>query len=212
MAQAEPIRVILVDDHRRVHETVSTVLNAVDDVELVAQGSDGEEAIRLCEELRPDIVLMDVVMPGMDGVAATTIIRERFPEVRILVLSSYQDHASVYAMLQSGASGYVVKGSLVHDLVNCIRTTHEGKAVFSAEVAERLIHQQEPRPARDFNLTERELEVLGLMAEGLNNNQIAYELNISRSTVKFHIANILDKLGVETRAQALVAAVKNNLI
>ncbi len=207
-----PIRVILIDDHRHVHEIVATVLAAANDIELVAQGSNGGEAIRLCEEFHPDLILMDVVMPGVDGVAATRTIREKFPDVRILVLSSFQDDESVRSMLESGASGYVLKGELTSGLINTIRATYQGEAVFSAEVAEHLLHPDQAVAPQRFHLSDREMEVLRLMGKGLNNNQIAHELTISQTTVKFHIANILDKLGVETRAEALVAAAKNRLI
>lgn len=205
----EPIRVILVDDHRHVHQVAATILGEAADIELVAHGSNGQEAVALCREYEPDLVLMDVVMPVMDGVAATRMIRKEFPDIRVLVLSSFQDHESVHEMLRSGASGYVTKDALARDLTTTIRATYEGKAVFSQSIAARLL---DPVPAREFNLTERELEVLGLVAEGLNNGEIAKELVISRSTVKFHISNIVQKMGVETRAEAIVLAAKNNLI
>jgi two-component system, NarL family, response regulator LiaR len=212
MEHSAPIRVLLVDDHRRIHEAVAGILATVTDIELVAQASNGAEGIFLSEESGPDLILMDVVMPTMDGVTATRIIHERFPKIKILVLSSFQDHESVYSMLQGGASGYILKGSLAHDLVHSIRAAHRGKAVFSDEVAGHLLNPPPQTESRQYNLTDRELNVLGLMAEGLNNNQIAHDLTISQSTVKFHIANILGKLGVDTRAEALVAAAHNNLI
>lgn len=204
-----PVRVILIDDHRHVHQAAVAILGNSADIELMAHGSNGEEAIALCREHQPDVVLMDVVMPVMDGVTATHTIRKQFPHIRILVLSSFQDHESVHEMLRSGAAGYITKDALARDLKSTIRATHEGKAVFSQEIAERLLN---PIPARDFNLTDREIEVLGLVAEGLNNGEIAHELTISRSTVKFHISNIVHKMGVETRTEALVLAAKNNLV
>ncbi len=212
MSQTEPIRIILVDDHSRVHEAVSTILDTVDNIELVAQGSNGEEAIHLCDEYKPDLVLMDVVMPVMGGVEATRSIHQKYPEIKILVLSSFQDDESVRAMLENGAIGYVLKGSLSHDLVNTIRTAYEGRAVFSTEITQVLLKPAKSEKKRDFGLTGREREVLKLMADGLNNIQIAQELTISRSTVKFHISNILHKMGVSTRAEALVVAAKNDLI
>ena len=212
MTSNRPIRIILVDDHRHVHKAVSTILDTVEDIDLVAQGSNGLEAIELCQEHQPDLVLIDVVMPAMDGVQATQTIRDKFPEVKLLVLSSFQDHESVRTMLESGASGYVIKGSLSHDLVSTIRATHQGQAVFSAEIAQQLLNAQEKVTIQSHDLTDRELEVLGLMAEGLNNGQIGHELSISRSTVKFHINNILYKMKVDTRAEALVSAAKGNLI
>lgn len=204
-----PVRVILIDDHRHVHQTAATILGDTADIDLMAHGSNGEEAIALCREHEPDLVLMDVVMPVMDGVAATRTIHEQFPNIRILVLSSFQDHESVHEMLRSGAAGYITKDALARDLKSTIRANHEGKAVFSQEIAARLL---DPIPAQNFNLTDREIEVLGLVAEGLNNGQIAHELTISRSTVKFHINNIVQKMGVDTRNEALVLAAKNNLV
>ncbi len=212
MSPGSPIRVILVDDHRHVHAVVSAILHTVDDIELVAQGSSGDEAVRLCEEFRPDLILMDVVMPGMDGVTATKAIHEKFPDIKILVLSSFQDGESVRSMFDSGASGYILKGELASDLINVLRSTHQGKMIFSAEVGEQLLNPDKTGAPPRFHLTDREMEILRLMGRGLNNNEIAHELTISQSTVKFHIANILCSLDVETRSEALVIAAKNNLI
>lgn len=210
LAAAEPpVRVILIDDHRHIHQAAAAILGETADIDLIAHGSNGEEAVKLCREHQPDLVLMDVVMPIMDGVEATRIIHKQFPQIRVLVLSSFLDHESVHEMLRSGASGYITKDALARDLTTTIRATHEGKAVFSQAVAARLL---EPVPAQQFDLTDRELEVLGLVAEGLNNRQIAHELTISPSTVKFHISNIVQKMGVETRTEAIVLAAKNNLV
>jgi NarL family two-component system response regulator LiaR len=211
MKSSGKIRVILIDDHRRVHEAVFTVLNSVEDIALIAQGSNGKEALQLCEEHQPDLILMDVVMPVMSGLEATKLIHQRYPHIKILVLSSFQDDESVRAMLQHGAVGYILKGSLIDDLVNTIRITHSGKAVFSSEIASTLLNSAQPK-VQDFGLTGRELEILQLMTEGLNNGEIAAKLVISPSTVKFHIANILHKMNVETRAEAIVLAAKNNLV
>jgi len=209
--QAGMIRVVLTDDHRHIHDTVSTILGQVDDIRLVAQGSNGEDAIRLCEEYHPDIVLMDIVMPGMDGVEATRVICKRYPEIKILVLSSFQDHETVFAMLESGASGYIVKHVLAADLVDVIRAIYQGKAVFSSEVVKKLLYPHQSLSDK-FELTQRELEVLKMMAEGRTYAQIAHLLTISQSTVRFHSQNILDKMGVLTRSEALVLAAKSGLI
>jgi len=207
-----PIRVVLIDDHRQVHSVVATVLHAAADILLVGQGANGAEALTLCQELQPDLILMDVVMPVMDGVQATQLIRERFPQQKILVLSSFQDHESVHAMLKNGAAGYITKNALTHDLVNAIRTTHQGNIVLSPEVATQLIRQEQPVKAPRFHLTDRELEILVLMASGLTMSEIAAELVIGQSTVKFHITNIQTKLGAATRSEALIIAAKNNLV
>ncbi|UCE00489.1 MAG: response regulator transcription factor [Chloroflexota bacterium] len=210
MSDKKSIRVVLVDDHYQMHRIVEQTLSATPGIDLVGQGANGEEGIALCEQYQPDIVLMDVVMPVMDGIEATKILHERLPELKILVLSSFQDHESVYAMLRNGAVGYLTKDSLAEDLAETIRATCQGKMVFSSEVGERLIHP--PQPVDNFHLTDRELEVLVLLADGLTNQQTAQKLSISLSTLKYHMANIYEKLGVQTRSEALVFAAKNNLI
>jgi NarL family two-component system response regulator LiaR len=210
----QSIRVVLIDDHRHVHLAVAAILATAVDIELVGQGSNGRDALALCQQVQPDLVLMDVVMPVMDGVQATKVIREQFTAVKILVLSSFQDHESVHAMLHGGAVGYISKSALTHDLIPAIRTTYQGNIVLSPEATAHLLHSPESAldSAPRFHLTDRELEVLVLMAEGLTMAEIASRLVISPSTVKFHIANIQSKLGVNTRSEALITAAKNNLI
>jgi NarL family two-component system response regulator LiaR len=210
MTTEKPIRVVLADDHSQMHRIVRDILSAISDIKLVGQGANGQEAIALCEQFQPDIVLMDVIMPVMDGIKATKILHERYPDIKILVLSSFQDHESVYAMLRNGAVGYLTKSELAQDLADTIRATFQGKMVFSSEVGAHLVSP--PQPAVDFNLTNRELEVLVLLAEGLTNQQSALKLSISQSTLKYHMNNIYRKLGVQTRSEALVLAAKNNLI
>ena len=210
MTETKPIRVVLIDDHTQIHKVVDVLLRPVDDIKLVAQGANGKDALYLCEQYQPDVVLMDVIMPVMDGIQATKILSERFPVIKVLVLSSFQDHESVYAMLRNGAVGYLTKSTLSKDLVETIRTTFQGKMVFSSEVGAHLISK--PLPTIDYHLTDRELEVLVLMAEGLNMPEMAQKLVISPATVKYHINNICKKLGVRTRSEALVLAAKNNLV
>jgi NarL family two-component system response regulator LiaR len=211
MTSASKIRVILADDHARVHQLVTTALSRSDDIVLIAQGATGEEALQLSEKYHPDLILMDVIMPIMSGLEATKIIHERFPDIKIMVLSSFQDDESVHTMLDNGATGYILKNAISSDLVNMIRAAHTGVAVFSSEVAKVLINMNKT-PTNDFGLTEREIAVLKLLATGLNNAEIAQKLVISPSTVKFHMSNIIQKIGVETRAEAIVLAAKNNLI
>ena len=205
-----PIRVVLVDDHAQMHRIVHTILAATTDIKLVGQGANGQEGIALCEQDQPDIVLMDVVMPIMSGIEATKVLHERFPAIKVLVLSSFQDHESVYAMLRNGAVGYLTKSSLAQDLAETIRATLQGKMVFSSEVGAQLVSP--PQPAVDFHLTDRELQVLVLMAEGMNMPEMAAKLVVSPATAKFHMENICRKLGVRTRSEALVVAAKNNLV
>ncbi len=210
MSNETPIRVVLVDDHLQIHKIVQTILRETADITLAGQAANGQEGVALCQQYQPDVVLMDVVMPIMDGIEATTVLHQRLPELKILVLSSFQDHESVYAMLRNGAVGYITKSSLAADLADTIRATFQGKMVFSSEVGAHLMAP--PHPTQEFNLTNRELEVLQLLAEGLTNHQSALKLSISQSTLKFHMTNIYQKLGVQTRSEALVLAAKNNLI
>ena len=210
MTDKKSIRVVLADDHSQIHSIVQTILNRTSDIKLVGQAANGQEGIVLCEQYQPDIVLMDVVMPVMDGIEATKVLQARFPDIKVLVLSSFQDHESVYAMLRNGAVGYLTKSTLSEDLVATIQATFQGNMVFSSEVGAQLVSP--PQPSTKFNLTDRELEVLVLLADGLTNQQSAQKLSISTSTLKYHMTNIYQKLGVQTRSEALVLAAKNNLI
>jgi NarL family two-component system response regulator LiaR len=212
MQDSKPIRVVLADDHIQIHTLVTLLLKEAPDILLVGQAANGQEALELCRQLQPDIVLMDVVMPVMGGIEATRLLHEQFPGVKTLVLSSFQDYGSVVTMLGNGAAGYISKSSLSKDLVETIRTTFQGKMVFSTDVVAKLIAPPEGPDSSDYHLTEREMEVLGLMAEGKTMPEIGDRLCISQSTVKFHITNICSKLGVSTRAEALIIAAKNRLV
>jgi NarL family two-component system response regulator LiaR len=208
------IRIVLVDDHIKVHRAIAAAIDVWDDLELVGQGSNGKEAVQLCEDYGPDVVLMDVIMPEMDGIDATRVISQRFPHIKVLALSSFQDEDSVRAMLEAGAVGYLLKSSSIDDLAQTIRTAHQGTAVFSAEVTQVLLRSSAspPVPSRDYGLTPRESEVLKLMVEGLNNRQIAEALVVSQSTAKFHVSSILAKLKVESRVEAVALAVERKLV
>jgi NarL family two-component system response regulator LiaR len=207
------ISVVVVDDHRLVHEAIETVLSAQPDIAIIGRGYRATEAVQLCLRLEPDILIMDVVMPGESSHEAVRTIREQKPEVRIIVLSSHHDDVSVRQMLENGAVAYILKNALLADLVNTIRTVYSGNSVFAIPISTRLIQAYEPHQRVEaFALTGRELEVLKLMSEGLSLAEMATRLVISSSTVKFHITNILQKLDVSTRAEAIVIAAKNNLI
>jgi NarL family two-component system response regulator LiaR len=208
----DTIRIVLVDDHIKVHHAIADAIDHWDDIVVVGQGSNGQEAIQLCEEHHPDIILMDVLMPVMDGIEATQIISERFPYVKVLVLSSFQDDDSIQAMLQAGAIGYLLKNSSIDDLAHTIRTANSGTSVFSAEVTQTLLQPAQTAPKRDYSLTPREVEVLKLMVKGLNNRQIGETLVISQSTAKFHVSSILTKLDVSSRIEAVALAVEHNLV
>jgi len=212
-SQVKKISVVVVDDHRLVHEAIDTVLSTQTEIHVVGHAYRADEAIHLCAKLEPDIVIMDVVMPGESTAQAARIIREKKPNVRIIVLSSHQDDENVHQMLASGAVAYILKNALLADLVNTIRAVHSGNSVFAMPISMRLVQGYEPSPQMDaFDLTRREREVIKLMATGLSLAEMAVSLTISPSTVKFHITNILQKLNVTTRAEAIVIAAKNNLI
>ncbi len=206
------IRVMLVDDHTVVRSGLSAILLAYDDLELVGEASDGGEAVRLCAQVQPDVILMDLVMPGMDGTEATREIKKEFPSIQVIALTSFKEQAMVQGVLQAGAIGYLLKNVSAEELANAIRSANVGSPTLAAEAAQVLI-QASRRPAEPLvELTEREREVLALLVEGLNNNQIAERLVITLSTVKFHVSSILSKLGVSSRTEAVALALKNNLV
>lgn len=212
MNAAKKIRIILVDDHKVVHQALAAMISFVDEFELVAQGGNGKEAVELCAEFAPDVVLMDVMMPVMDGIEATKRILAQQPAIKILALSSFQDDVSVNAMLRSGAVGYVLKNASVDELENIIHTVYEGKAVIDASLMQRILQPYHGQSSFDSNLSPRELEILKLVASGMSYAQVGRCLDISLSTVKFHLSNILLKLEVDTRNEAILVAAKNNLI
>ena len=209
---SQPIRVMLVDDHTMVRRGLSTFLSAFDDLTLAGEAESGAAAIRLCGEILPDVILMDMVMPDMDGAAATRLIRQQFPQVQVIALTSFKEGDLVKNALEAGAIGYLLKDVSADELVDAIRAAHAGRATLSPEAAQALVETANQPPAPGLDLTERELEVLALMVEGLNNTQIAGRLTISSSTVKSHVSNILSKLGVASRTEAVTLALRSRLI
>jgi NarL family two-component system response regulator LiaR len=206
---------MLVDDHAVVRSGLSAFLIAFDDLELVGEAGSGEEAMRLCDQVRPDVVLMDLVMPGMDGAAATRAIREHCPEIQVIALTSFKEETLVQGALEAGAIGYLLKNVSADELVDAIRAAHAGRPTLAPEAAQVLIRATrsaaEPPPL-GHDLTPREREVLALMVEGLNNPEIAERLVVSRSTVKFHVSSILSKLGASGRTEAVALAVQHDLV
>lgn len=212
MDDPKPIRVMIVDDHAVVRSGLSAFLMVFDDLEFVGEAASGEEAIRLCKKLNPDVVLMDLVMPGMDGAAATQAIRENCPDIQVIALTSFKEDDLVQRTLKAGAIGYLLKNVSADELVNAIRAAHAGRPTLAPEAAHVLIQaSQKPQSIGD-DLTTREREILSLLVAGLSNPDIATQLVVSRSTVKFHVSSILSKLGVSSRTQAVTLALQNKLV
>jgi NarL family two-component system response regulator LiaR len=212
MTQRGPIRVLIVDDHPVVRRGLAAVLSAFNDFILVGEASSGEEAITLCEKTRPDAVLMDLVMPGMGGAKATRVIRDRWPEVTIIALTSFAEMAMVEEALKAGAISYLLKSVSADELASAIRGAIIGRPTLSPEVARLLIQDIRQPTGQDYELSDREREILKLMVEGLSNVAIAGQLVISQSTVKFHVSNILSKLGVTSRTEAVALALRHHLV
>ena len=212
MTQTNPIRVLLVDDHMVVRSGLSTVLSVYDDLKLVGEAGDGEEAIRLCERLQPDVVLMDLLMPKMDGVTAIKSIKTHWPKIQIIALTSFKEKEYVEGALKAGANGYLLKDVSAEELINAVRRAVAWQPSLSPEAAQVLIQNVNEPSLSHPNMTGRELEILTLMVEGLSNNEIAERLIVSQSTVKFHVSNILSKLGVTGRTEAVALALKHHLV
>ena len=206
------IRVLLVDDHAVVRSGLSKFLMVNKDLELVAEASDGAEAVTMVSLHKPDVVLMDLMMPGVDGITATREIHQKFPQVKVIALTSFSEQNMVQGALQAGAAGYLQKNVTAVELANAIRSAHAGRMTLSAEAAQ-VLAQSVTQPHLPGNeLTERERDVLKCMVEGLNNNEIAERLVVSLGTVKFHISNIFQKLGVDSRVEAVKMSIERKLI
>ncbi|TMD22547.1 MAG: response regulator transcription factor [Chloroflexi bacterium] len=206
-----PIRVLIVDDHAVVRRGLRAFLDLQPEVEVVGEATDGATAEALTATLRPDVVLMDLVMPGTDGIATIRRLRQSVAAAAILVLTSYLDDVHLFAALEAGAAGYLLKDVQPDELVRAIRQTHQGESALHPKVAARLV-QHTARPASFADFTPRERDVLRLLAEGFPNKEIARRLSLSEKTVKTHVSNILQKLGVSDRTQAALMAVRRGLV
>lgn len=208
---SQPIRVMLVDDHTMVRRGLATFLKVFDDLQLAGEAESGEAAIQLCAEVLPDVILMDMVMPDMDGATATRAIRKQYPQIQVIALTSFKEGTLVKKVLEAGAISYLLKDVSADELARAIRAAHAGRVTLSPEAAQSLVETANLPPAPGLDLTEREREVLALMIEGLNNVQIAGQLTVSPSTIKSHVSNILSKLGVASRTEAVTLALRSGI-
>jgi NarL family two-component system response regulator LiaR len=213
MTSSSPrIRVLVVDDHPMVRRGLATFLKVFSDLEMAGEAADGKAAIQLCVDLQPDVVLMDMAMPDMDGATATRLIRSQSEAIQVIALTSFKEVLLVQSALQAGAIGYLLKDVSAEELAQAIRAAHAGRATLSPEAAQALVHAASQAPPPGLDLTERERAVLALMVEGLNNTQIAARLTVSPSTVKSHVSNILTKLGTTSRTEAVTLALRTRLV
>jgi DNA-binding NarL/FixJ family response regulator len=210
----ETIRVVIADDHELVRYALETVIDGEDDMDVVAQACDGAEAVKAVEEHEPDVLLLDLHMPEMDGVDACRAVTESDAATRVLILTSFDDDDEVFGALSAGASGYMMKDVAPRALLETIRGVAEGRTVLDAAVAERLIEGRDlgTKPKDTEGLSPRELDVLEQMAAGMSNREIAEKLWISEATVKTHVSHILSKLGSSDRTKAVLVAIKRGLV
>ncbi|GAA0501050.1 response regulator transcription factor [Salinibacillus aidingensis] len=207
------ISVLFADDHEMVRIGVSSYLASQKDIDVIAEAGDGEEAVKLALEYKPDIILMDLVMDKMDGIEATKQIKEAWPQAKIIIVTSFLDDDKVYPALEAGATSYMLKTSKAGEIADAIRATYEGQSILEPEVTGKIMSKMQNTTGEPhLQLTGREKEVLSLMAEGKTNQEIADELFIAMKTVKVHVSNILGKLEVQDRTQAVIYAFKNNLV
>lgn len=203
---------MVVDDHTMVRRGLATFLKVFDELELAGEAASGEAAIELCGQIRPDVILMDLMMPDMDGATATRLIRQQYPGVQVIALTSSKEQEMVQSALRAGAIGYLLKDVSADELARAIHAAHLGRATLSPEAAQALINAANQPPVPGHDLTERERVVLSLMVEGLNNTQIAGRLVVSPSTIKTHVSHILSKLGVASRSEAVALALRSGLV
>jgi two-component system, NarL family, response regulator LiaR len=206
-----PIRVMIIDDHEIVRRGLGAMLSAYDDLALAGEAESCEQALELLSEQQPDVILMDLVMPEVDGAVATRLIKAAYPAVQVIALTSFKEQDLVHAALQAGAVGYLLKNIPANELADAIRSAHRGRMTLAPEVSRQLIESSRTSVKQDA-LTERELEVLKSMVEGASNAEIASQLFVSRSTVKYYVSSILSKLGASSRTEAVSIAIKSHMV
>jgi len=212
MSEISPIRILIVDDHGMVRKGLRAYLRNRGDLNIAGEAANGQEALEMCEELLPDVVLMDLEMPVLGGVAATRAIRERWPDAQVIALTSFKEKELVRDALQAGAISYLMKNVSGDNLAEAIRAARAGRSTLSPEALQSLIQPDAPEPSPAADLTQREREVLELLVKGYSNPEIAQQLSVSRSTVKVHVSSILSKLGVSGRGEAIAVAIDQGLL
>ncbi|HUW10446.1 MAG TPA: response regulator transcription factor [Anaerolineae bacterium] len=207
------IRVLIADDHLVVREGLHAILEVASDVELVGEAADGAEAVRLVGELAPDVVLMDLRMPHLDGIEATRQIKAEYPSVEVVILTTYDDDVNIVRGLRVGARGYLLKDAGREALFGAIRAAARGESLLPSEVVDKVVaHLTDPKAAKSETLSQREQQVLTLVAQGAPNKQIAHRLHITERTVKAHVTSIFNKLGVNSRAEAVAVGMRSGLL
>jgi NarL family two-component system response regulator LiaR len=212
MTDLRPIHVLVVDDHPVVRDGLRNMLLAFDDLILIGEAQDGRAALALCHQNTPDVILMDIFMPGMDGILATRLILKQYPQVKIIILTSYSEDDLIQEALQAGAIGYVLKNASIDVLANAVRSAHSGQLTLAPEATRALIDIKTGPLKPGHDLTQREREVLALIAQGLSNEEIAAQLVISPATARHHVSACIQKLGASNRAQAAALAIKYRLV
>ena len=212
MNKQQPIKVMIVDDHLMARDGLKVFLSLYEDLEVVAEATDGQQAIDNCRDFQPDVILMDVVMPNIDGPTATAAIKRQYPSIQVIALSTFSEQDLVKQAIEAGAIGYLLKDVHADKLAQAIRDAHHGRSTFDASAAQSLIQAAAQPPPLGSDLTPREREVLALLVDGKTNREIAQQLVISPSTARLHVSNILAKLGAANRTEAATLALQNGLL